>query len=427
MRSYRAKLIQFTIAVAMLSAWLVAGCSAGSMHPETVWYFSQDVTTNAWKVTIVDPSTTTGVIKTFAVDDLGDLSGDAGNGAGPSWGDVAVGTGKTRVFANAMNVGRVAVFNTDTQSLETVLEVGGRPVHLFNPNHGTELWSHADAEGAFYVIDQETLEVSDPIVAAQNDTGHGKLLYAHELGTDYYATNTNDAGAFPIDGAARTVGEMLSLCAQPCADDPSTPEDESLLTCGGTHDKGYNPKMGWAYFQCSGATSGHFAFVDTATNTVVHDLVPMSGSVAHSPGYEYTLLLNGDDVQIWDTAAPGHNGLDFDATVTLSGSPSSRGTEFRQNAAGQWEAWLPQNAGTQVSIVNLATLQVDTVEIGVVTAPPGGGHFNRRGIFGGSHFFTWSDAGIVMIDADTHEVTQFAASVGEISRLEYVNLDAPQH
>jgi hypothetical protein len=82
-----------------------------------------------------------------------------------------------------------------------VLDVGERPVHLWNPNHGSEIWTHADGLGAFYVIDQTSLAVSDPVVAALNDTGHGKLLYAEELGSKYYATNTNDPGGFPMGAA----------------------------------------------------------------------------------------------------------------------------------------------------------------------------------------------------------------------------------
>ena len=41
------------------------------------------------------------------------------------------------------------------------------------------------------------------MVAALQNKGHGKLIYANELGSTYFATNVADPGAFAIDGAAK--------------------------------------------------------------------------------------------------------------------------------------------------------------------------------------------------------------------------------
>jgi hypothetical protein len=392
------------------------------------WVFSADSSANRWHVTVVDPADADLVVASLSVDELSALSGPAGNDEGPQWGDALPSTDAGRVFANASSVDRVAVFDANTRTLEALLDVGDRPLHLFNPNHGSEMWSHADGEGAFYALDQTTLAVSAPIVAARAGTGHGKLLYAEALGTDYYATNTNDPGLFPIDGVTRSVGDLISLCAVPCEDDPATAADESLLSCGGTHDKGYNPAMNYVFAECSGAARGHYAFVDASSDIVARDLVPMTGAISHSPGWEYILIIDGraeaNQIQIWDTGAVDHDGIAFDATQSLDGSPSARGTQYHQNAAGEWEAWIPQNEGTKVGVLNLATMGLELVEIGAVTPPPGAGHFNRASALGGGHFYTFNDAGLVIVDLATREVTQGPALPGEVSRIAFIDAGA---
>jgi hypothetical protein len=405
-----------------------AGQDPDTDHP-AAWFFSASSDSNTWHVTVVDPTHADLVVASFSVDELAALSGPAGNDQGPEWGDALPSSDAGRIFANAASVDRVAVFDVKRRSLEALLDVGARPLHLFNPNHGSEMWSHADGEGAFYALDQATLAVSEPVVAARAGTGHGKLLYAEALGTDYYATNTNDPGLFPIDGATRTVGDLIALCGVPCEDDPATPEDEALLTCGGTHDKGYNPARNYVFAECSGAARGHYAFVDASSNTVARDLVPMNGAISHSPGWEYVLIIDaraeGDQIQIWDTAAAEHDGIAFDATATLAGSPSARGTQYHRNANGEWEAWIPQNEGTQVGVLNLSTMSLELVEIGAVTPPPGAGHFNRVSGLGGGHFYSFNDQGVVLVDLATREVTQGPAVPGELSRIAFI--DAAAH
>lgn len=394
----------------------------------TAWYFIADPESNVWTVTIVDPTAPETALSSFSVDDLAVLSGPAGAGGndqGPAWGDATASTNDGRIFVNAQSVNRVAVFDTHDRSLEAVLDVGERPVHLWNPNHGSEIWTHSDGLGAFYVIDQTSLAVSDPVVAALNDTGHGKLLYAEELGNKYYATNTNDPGGFPIDGASRTAGDIITLCAQPCADDPITPEDESQLACGGTHDKVYNPTLNYAIFECSGAARGTFAFLDAETDIVVQDLVPMSGGIAHSDGNEYIFVIDetaeADQIKIWITSADGHDGISFDHMVTVGGQPSARGTVFHHNSDGAWDAWIPQTAGTKVAVLNLSTLEIEEIEIGILTPPEGAGHASRRSVIGGQWFFTYSDAGIVIIDLETRAVTRGPATQGQVSRVVFVD------
>ncbi len=393
------------------------------------WFFSSDSATNSWNISLVAPAERPQLITELQVDSLSLLSGDdsdGGNGKGPSWGDVILSPKGDRVFANAKNVNKVAVFDINSRSLEAVLDVGERPVHLWNPNHINEIWTHADGPGEFYVINPETLTVSDPVLAALDETGgHGKLLYSAELGTSYYATNTNNPGVFPIEGETHAVSEMITLCDAPCSDDPETEEDEALLTCGSTHDKAYNPALGYAIFQCSGATRGNYAFLDTATDTLVQDLVPIAGSITHSAGNEYILVIDAgaesNQVNIWDTKATEHNGIDFDASLTIDGEPSARGTQFRMNRGGQWEAWIPQTAGNAVAVLNLETYGVEMIEVGTLTKPEGARHFSRRAMLGGDWLFTYNDAGVVMINLETREVTQGPAITGSVSRIVFAS------
>lgn len=382
------------------------------------YLFSTNADANEWIVTVVDPTQEPAKVAEFTVDALAQLSGPEGNDAGPSWGDAVSASDGRRVFVNARSVNKVAVFDTETHTLETILDVGERPVHLWNPNHGDEIWVHADGDGAFFVIDQQSLLVSEAIVAAQENTGHGKLLYAAELGERYFATNTNDPGAFALDG--HTVSSFIELCGAPCEDDPDTPEDESENTCGGTHDKAYNPRMDFAVFQCTGGNG--YAFVNATDRTVVQDLVDISGSIAHSPDNHFIVAFGRSDennVQIWDTEAPDHNGIDFDHRLTLGGSPSARGTHFRE-LGETWQAWVPQTAGTAVSIIDFETQSIENVEVGTLTPPEGARHFSRRGALGRAHFYTYSDDAIVAIDLEDHSVQDLGAPRGVMSRMAFV-------
>ncbi len=379
----------------------------------SVWYFSEAKGQNAWFVTIVNP-TTGEVLNSMELPELSAITAseaDGGNGAGPGWGDVNVGP-KGKIFANAMNADRVAVFNAKDKTFNSLLEVGPRPVHIYHPNHSMEIWTHADGIGAFHVINPDTLEVSEPIVAAANGTGHGKLLYAYEIRPRFFATNTTGPGVFPIDGVSREVGEMITVCGMPCA------EDETKL-CGGTHDKAYNPAKNWALFQCSGAAYGTYAIVDAGTNEVVHDTYSIAGGVVASKSNEFIFLIDGDTVQIWDTKAENHNGLDFDAVVTIEGAPNARGVQF-SNVDDEWFAWLPLTNAPSVARLNLQTMEVTLIEVGALTKPPGASHFGRRATIGGEWLATYADDGVKLINTKTLDVVTGIKPEGLVSRVEFM-------
>ena len=70
-------------------------------------------------------------------------------------------------------------------------------------------------------------------------------------------------------------------------------------------------------------------------------------------------------------------------------------------------------------------MNLEMVEIGGVTPPPGAGHFNRAIGIGGGHFYTFNDSGIVVVDLATRAVTQGPTVQGEVSRIAFV--DAAAH
>lgn len=393
--------------------------TGGSETTSRGYYFAVDTVTNTWKVTVVDPTAPKPVVATLVVDELAALTGQAGNNKGPAWGDAIASPTGSRVFANASNADRTLVIETATPSVETVLKVGGKPLHIYNPNDNGEIWSHNDTDGSFSVIDATTLAVGAPVIASLKNSGHGKLVYGSQLGTKYFATNTNDPGGFSLD-ATTHAATFLSLCAIPCVDDPATPVNESLSKCGGTHDKAYNPKTNQIIFQCSGVTKSMVAFVDGTTSAVVKDRVPMVvGGFAQTHDGKYILAFDNsaDAVKIWDTAAAGHDGIKFDATATIKGAASVRGTSFVDNALGEVEAWIPESTGTKLVILNLKTLVQTEIEIGTLSPPPGSTSVTRRGEIAGDWYYTNSDTALVMVNVKTKAVVQTALPSGAIQRI----------
>ncbi|MBM4358408.1 MAG: hypothetical protein FJ096_09900 [Deltaproteobacteria bacterium] len=381
------------------------------------YYFSVDTATGKQAVTIVDPSGSKPVAVTLGLDDLDALTGPAGNKKGPAWGDSLGTADGARVFANASNADRVLVIDAEAQSVETVLKGGQKPLHLYEPNDNGELWSHNDTDGTFTVIDGKTLAVKSTLLVSQTNTGHGKLLYALDLGTQYFATITANPGIFAVDGKALKA-EFVGLCGQPCVDDLATPADESKNTCGGTHDKTYDPATKTAIFQCSGVTKGKIALYDTAAKKVTKDLVALPVSAfAYTHDKSVNLVFDNatNSVGIWDATAAGHTLDKFDATVTIAGNASGRGTDFRKNDAGEWEAWIPQSAGSKLVVLNLATKATKEIEVGPITLS--GGESARRGALAGDWFFTYSDAGIVLVDVKTEKVTTLPKLAGSVSRV----------
>ena len=379
-----------------------------------VYYFWTDSDTNTHGVTIADSDDSFATIDEFTIEELSTITApenEGGNGEGAAWGDAIASEDGSRLFVNARNADKVVVIDTESREVETILDVGDRPVHSYYYNG--EIWVHVDGDGAFNVIDRETLEVSELVEANTVGTGHGKLLVAEGLGNNTYVTNTDEPAVFPINTETREVGVPIEIAGG----DPEI----------GTHDKGYDPATGLAFFQLTNEAG--FSFIDAETNEVVLDRVPILGRVAHTPDDNYILILNAEaeanDIGIWNTTLETHTQPKFDSEVTVGGGVSVNGTEFYLDGE-DWEAWIPQTEGDNIAILNLSTNEVEYIEVGNLTVPEGARHFSRLGGIDSEYFFTYSDEGAVRIDLDTSEVSETIPLGGDISRMAVVETTEPE-
>jgi len=377
-----------------------------------VYYFWEDSETNTHGATIAsNEKDEFELVEELTFPELSAITApedEGGNGEGPRWGDALVSNDGSRIFANGRNADKVVVINTKTREVEAILDVGDRPVHSYI--YEDEVWVHVDGDGGFNIIDQNTLEVSELISASTGGTGHGKLLVSPSLGINTYATLTEEPAVFPVNVETREVGPPIEIAGG----DPEI----------GTHDKGYDPATGLAFFQLT--DDAGFSFIDASTNEVVFDLVPIIGRITGTPDENYILILNAgaeeNDIGIWNTTLDTHTQPEFDDEVTIGGGVSVNGTKFYLDG-DDWEAWIPQTSGDNVAVLNLTTNEVDYIEVGNLTIPEGSRHFSRRGDIDGEYFFTYDDEGGVRIDLDSYEVSDAVPLGGEISRMAVVEFE----
>jgi len=374
---------------------------AGSSY---VYYFWQDSETNTHGVTIASSEDEFEIVEELTFPELSAITApenEGGNGQGPRWGDPVVSNDGSLLFANVRNADKVVVINTETQEVEAILDVGDRPVHSYI--YEEEVWVHVDGDGGFNIIDVNTLEVSELISTSTGGSGHGKLLLEPSLGPNTYVTNTEEPAVFPINLETREVGLPIEIAGG----DPEI----------GTHDRGYDPATGLAFFQLTGGAG--YSFIDISTNEVVLDQYPIVGRVAETPDENYILILNAEaeenDIGIWNTTLDTHTQPEFDAQVTVGGGVSVNGTKFYRDG-DDWEAWIPQSSGDNVAVLNLTTNDVDYIEVGNTTP-------SRRGGIDGEYYFTHSDEGGVRIDLDSDEVSDPVPVGGEISRMAVVEFE----
>lgn len=169
-----------------------------------------------------------------------------------------------------------------------------------------------------------------------------------------------------------------------------------------------------------------YSFIDADDYSVIEDMRPVTGSVAQSPDQRVTLVIDGHrvagQVQVWNSAAAGHDGLEFDGYVTVA-EPSARGVQFRAVGDG-WQAWIPQTAGDALVIADMSSFDATTVTIGMLTAPPGASHFSRYAALGAQALATYDDDGVVLVSTADLAVTHGDALPGDVARVVYVE-DAP--
>lgn len=313
------------------------------------------------KVAVVDPKSGK-VIKEIT-------KGLEGAGA---WNDAVVSADGRYVFVNENAKAQVYVFDTEKQELTKRLDVGSKPVHIYLPNHGTEVWAHADGDGTFYIIDAKSLEVTARAVASTSTppTGHGKLTYDAFLGTKYYATNTTEPSIFAIDGKARTA-KRIEVCRNPDGK-------------GGTHGKAVSSVSKMAYFQCSGGEMGQrTVVVNTATDAVVTYL-PTNGQIFPSPDGKFMTVANGpaNRLDVIDASK--------DHAITQVPVPNRPDKVYYATVEGRLLAVFADLKTPDVDIVDMASLKIVKSVPGTPLAAPLAADktLGRNSDLGGGYFFT---------------------------------------
>ena len=331
-------------------AMVAAACGAATGY---AYVFGKE------RVDIVDPKTAK-VIKEIT-------QGVQGTG---TWGDGVTTLDGGYVLINETAKAQVYVFDTAKQELAKAIDVGAKPAHLYLVNGGTEVWTHSDSEGAFYIIDTKSLAVTGKVVASTNGTGHGALVHADSLGTNYYATNILEPAVFVIDGKTRTVTKRIDLC-------------QGANGIGGTHGDGYSSASKMAYFQCTGATT-KTAAVDTTTDTFAGYL-DTNGDLFMSPGDRYAVVANG-----------GANRLDVidgstkPETVTPIAIPNKPDKVYYATVNGKLLAFVDDLKAPDAEVIDMQTYAVVKSIPGTPLAMPLGTDklLSRNSNIGGGYYFT---------------------------------------
>lgn len=313
------------------------------------------------KVIVVDPKTAK-VVKEIT----------AGLEGAGTWKDAVVSADSKYVFINENDKAQVYVFDTTKMELAKKIDIGGKPVHIYLPNHGTEVWTHSDAEGSFYVIDTKSLEVIGKSVGSTSlpPTGHGKLAYADFLGTKYFATNTTEPSIFAVDGKTRA-SQRIEVC-------------KGADGKGGTHGKAVSTVSKLAYFQCSG---GEFAartvIVNPSTNAVVKYL-ETNGQIFPSPDGRYMTVANSakDRLDLIDASK--------DNAITSVAIPNKPDKVYYATVDGKTVAVFANLKTPDVDIVDMDSLKlVKSVQGTPLSAPLAADKtLGRNSDVGGQYFVT---------------------------------------
>ena len=317
---------------------------------------------------------------------------------GAAWADAVATTDNRLIFANDAANSQVHVIDTEKQEQIKVIEVGGQLVHVFNPARGNEIWAHSDAEGAFYVLSADTLEVTTIVVAAVDNTGHGKLLHHEGLGSKAYATNSNDPAVFVIDLDNKEVTKTVEV-----GDGKA-----------GTHGHAYSPISGHAYFECSGF--GKTAVVDTATDTVAKYL-DVQGQLFESPDGKLVVAMDkkNDQVHVIDAT----KGSEILGSIAVAGGADQICFHERQ---GRLYGFTTNTLTPDAAVIDFQEMQViKRVAAGDIKRHEGSHAAHRGGAVGGGFFFTPAegDGVVAIIDVESHTL-HAAVRVEGTSNVAYV-------
>lgn len=325
-----------------------------------------------------------GLLYAFAPDRIalvdpqeGEVVTDVGEDvSGRDWGDARPTHDYSQLFAVDGSIGQVAVIDTAARELVEWVDVGGGPVHAYQPV-AEEMWVHADDEGAFYVVDTEELAVTEIVDSGLENEGHGKLVHHENLYPKAYATNTNDPAALVIDLEAYERVDAIELGE-----------------AGGTHYAAYAPGANRVLYEWFG---GEMPVIDPETDDVVAAF-EFTGGLALSPDETVLGVWNDDSLRFIDAEE-----LDLLGTVELE----DRGPDDVEyvEVDGTLYAFVANTTAADVSVIDLDEIEVvDHVRAGEIDTDAQ--HVHRAGDSGEGLYFTSADAEgtVAVIDTAAREL-----------------------
>lgn len=275
--------------------------------------------------------------------------------------------------------------------------MGPDGTHMYHPND-EEMWAHSDAEGTFYVIDTESHEVTETVVAGLEEEGHGKLLYHEDFGTTGYATNVNDPAAHIIDLEAYERSDSIEL------------GDE-----GGTHYKAYGPQNGLAYFERSGGV-GTTAVVDTETDEVVDEL-DFTGGMYLSSDEELLGIIDENEIHFVDVTTEDSEEV---GSVEVEGGPDALEYYEADDTLYGFTANTQEATATVIDID--AFEEVDRIDAGDIQRPEGAEFLHRSGVSGDGYLFTpaGADGTVAVIDMEAQELIEHVPVEEGVDTVQYL-------
>ncbi len=310
------------------------------------------------------------------------------------WGDPQITADYSEIYVIEGSLDQVLVIDTESREVVAEVDIGPDATHMYHPNDD-EIWAHADGEGAFYVIETSSHEVTEIVDSGLEGEGHGKLLYHDDLGSTGYATNVSDPGAPVIDLDSYERSDFLEF-----GDD------------GGTHYKAYSPQTGLAYFEYGDET----VVVDTDTNEIVDELA-FAGGMYLTPDEELLGVLDGDEVRFLDATSDDSTELD---SVTVAGGPDA----LRYYDDGDTMYGFTANTmNDEAAVIDLDSFDVvDTLAVGDIERPEDADHLHRTGVAGDEYFLTPADADgfVAVVDMSTQEVVDHVDVEDGVDTIQYV-------
>jgi hypothetical protein len=231
-------------------------------------------------------------------------------------GYVLINSGIDRSNSAGERVSDIYIFDTKKEQVESIVEVGPRPVHGYGVHRQDEFWSHSDGDGHFYVIHLSDLTVHQAKVPVLDALPfHGKLLWDEDgtLQSRGYATSTGEPFLFQVDLATKELTGQYDFSG-----------DALDGTCEGLHGIAYSAINQHVYAECTGG-GGMLEFDVSNSNTeFVAQHPDVGGQPYELPDGSYVAAASSFDRKLF-VFKPQENGVKstMEHTVAVPGRPGA--------------------------------------------------------------------------------------------------------